>query len=234
MSQHYIRLVVFDMAGTTVHDGDAVHHCLMEALSAGGVDVTREEVNAVMGIAKPEAIKRLLESRGREASEGDVARLHESFQTLMRRHYDTSPEVREAGGAGEVFRALRAAGIRVALDTGFDRETAETVLRRLRWRVGETIDALVTVSDVARGRPYPDMAIECMRLTGISEARHTAKAGDTPADLGEGASAGCGMVIGVTSGSHTREELAAFGHTHLIETVAEIPALLGLSSALRS
>lgn len=59
-----IQLVVFDMAGTTVRDDDAVHHCLAAALAADQVCVNREEVNAVMGIAKPLAIKTLLERRG--------------------------------------------------------------------------------------------------------------------------------------------------------------------------
>jgi hypothetical protein len=35
-------------------------------------------------------------------------------------------------------------------------------------------------------------------------------------------------VVGVTEGSHTAEQLRPCQHTHLIGTVAEIPALLGL------
>ena len=50
----------------------------------------------------------------------------------------------------------------------------------------------------------------------------------TPADLLEGANAGCGMIVGVTEGTHTREQLQLFPHTHLIGSVAELPALLGL------
>jgi phosphoglycolate phosphatase len=44
----------------------------------------------------------------------------------------------------------------------------------------------------------------------------------------EGHNAGCGLVIGVTEGTHTRAQLEPFPHTHLIGTVAELPALLGL------
>jgi phosphoglycolate phosphatase-like HAD superfamily hydrolase len=60
-------------------------------------------------------------------------------------------------------------------------------------------------------------------------AEEVAKVGDTPADLEEGHHAGCGLVIGVAQGTHTREQLAAFAHTHLIGSVAELPAILGLS-----
>ena len=53
-----------------------------------------------------------------------------------------------------------------------------------------------------------------------------AKIGDTPSDLGEGNAAGCGLVIGVTNGTHTREQMAAHPHTHLIASLAELPALV--------
>ncbi|HLK56747.1 MAG TPA: hypothetical protein VKU00_09290, partial [Chthonomonadaceae bacterium] len=58
-----VQLVVFDMAGTTVYDGDAVNICLREALASADVTVTREAVNGVMGIAKPVAIRMLLEQQ---------------------------------------------------------------------------------------------------------------------------------------------------------------------------
>ena len=51
-----IELVVFDMSGTTVYDGDAVHRCLHDALRTVGVKTSRVEINTVMGIAKPLAI----------------------------------------------------------------------------------------------------------------------------------------------------------------------------------
>ena len=68
------------------------------------------------------------------------------------------------------------------------------------------------------------------RKLGVTDPRRIAKVGDTPADLLEGKNAGCGMIVGVTEGTHTREQLQSFPHTHLIGSVAELPALLGLGS----
>jgi beta-phosphoglucomutase-like phosphatase (HAD superfamily) len=51
-----IELVVFDMAGTTVYDGDAVLHSLQAALQSEGMETERDEVNAVMGMTKPAAL----------------------------------------------------------------------------------------------------------------------------------------------------------------------------------
>jgi len=63
---------------------------------------------------------------------------------------------------------------------------------------------------------------------GVVDPSHVAKVGDTPSDLLEGRNAGCGLVIGVTRGSHTRQELELFPHTHLIDSVADVPAVPGM------
>ena len=48
------------------------------------------------------------------------------------------------------------------------------------------------------------MILKAMRDLGVSDAGRVAKVGDTPSDLEEGTAAGCGLVVGVTGGSHTR------------------------------
>ena len=123
---------------------------------------------------------------------------------------------------------MHAAGVKVALDTGFSREIVDVLLARLGWDNSALIDATVTSDDVARGRPHPDMALKAMSDLGIRDPKRVAKVGDTPADLDEGTRAGCGLVVGVTQGSHTAAQLKPHAHTHLIGTVAELPALLGL------
>jgi phosphoglycolate phosphatase-like HAD superfamily hydrolase len=63
-------------------------------------------------------------------------------------------------------------------------------------------------------------------LTGVTNVTMVAKVGDTPADLLSGTSAGCGWVIGITTGTHTRAELLAFPHTHLVDRLSDVPPLL--------
>ena len=221
-------LVVFDIAGTTVFDGDAVGTCLREALEhVAKTSFDRDEVNAVMGIAKPVAITQLLKGRfGRTPDSAQVDEVHRDFQSRMLEHYRTSPEVREVAGAAEVFRELRGQGVKVALDTGFGRPITNAVLARLGWSVPGVIDATVTSDDVSAGRPAPDMVFRAMQLTGVTDPARVVKVGDTPSDLYEGANAGCGMVVGVTSGSHTAEELRTHPFTALIESILDFPRLL--------
>lgn len=225
-----IELVIFDMAGTTVQDGDAVHRSLCEALANAGRLVSRDEANEVMGIPKPIAIRRLLE-RGQKAisvREERITAIHTDFLARMLEFYRTDPGVQEVRGASALFRKLRAVGIKVGLNTGFSRPIADTIIERFGWAEGCLLDVTVTSDEVERGRPYPDMVYRAMDRTGVSDVRCVVKVGDTPSDLQEGTAAGCGMVVGVTQGSHTRAQLTPYPHTHLIETIADLPSLLEL------
>jgi phosphonatase-like hydrolase len=220
-----IRLVVFDMAGTTVRDNDAVNHCLRYALAEDWVEVTREAVNQVMGLPKPTAIRILLDkhqSGKPAATTSEVDSIHDRFLKRMIQYYQTHPDVREIPGAKEVFQQLKAANIKTALDTGFSRPILDAILKRLDWDDPELLDATVASDEVAHGRPAPDLIFEAMKRAGVSDPALVAKVGDTPSDLLEGQAAGCRCVIGVTYGSHLRTELMGLPHTHLIDSLGEV------------
>jgi phosphonatase-like hydrolase len=223
-----IRLVVFDIAGTTVQDDGAVNTCLRDTLAAADVVVDAAMVDTVMGEPKPVAIAKLLAlQRDASVSPGsdEVLELYATFEARMIAHYANDPGVRPAPGAEAAFRILKAAGIRVALDTGFNRTVVDTILHRLGWSDRRLIDATVASDEVDRGRPFPDLIDRAMLLTGTTHSAHVAKVGDTPADLLEGVAAKCFRVIGITTGSHSRASLAAHPHTHLVDHLDEVPPL---------
>jgi phosphonatase-like hydrolase len=232
-----IDLVVFDMAGTTVHDGDAVNASFRATLAAWGIEAEPAAVNAVMGLPKPEAIRILLERFGQPPggtpSAETINGIHEDFTRRMVSYYASDPAVCEIPGAAAAFAALRRAGVKVALNTGFFRPIAEVLLARLDWRSPAVIDAYITSDEVPRGRPHPDMIYHLMKRLGIRDVRRVAKVGDTRADVEEGINAGCALVIGVTTGSSSREQLQACPHTHILESVADVPALLLPETASR-
>lgn len=219
-----IELVVFDMAGTTVFDGDAVSVCFRAALSAVGVFPELDAVNAVMGIHKPEAVRRLLAASGRAYSEREAEAVHADFVKRMVSYYETDPAVREIPGAGRVFAELRRAGIKTALNTGFGRSIVDVILRRLDWT--KAVDAVIASDQAPRGRPHPDMIRILMAKLGVNEPGRVAKVGDTPVDIDEGANAGCGLIVGVTTGSFTRRQLEAYPQARIVDSVTDVPALL--------
>lgn len=221
-----IDLVVFDIAGTTVYDGDTVNCSFRAALSAAGLDVAPDRVTEVMGLTKTEAVRRLLEASGETPGEDRIETIHADFVERMQTYYRESPEVREVPGASETFRELRSRGVAVALDTGFPRAIVEPILSRLGWDAPGVLDAWIASDEVARGRPAPDMIRSLMARLRIDDPACVAKVGDTRADLEEGTTAGCAFVIGVCTGAFTRAQLEALPHTHVVESVVEVPRLL--------
>ena len=215
-----VELVVFDMAGTTVMDDGQVPQAFMAALAEHGIAVGPGDIRNVRGAAKRQAILDLL-PRG-DGREQKAERVLASFREHLARLYQG--RVREIPGAAGVFEWLRGRGIRAALNTGFDRDTASMLLAALSWST-ETVDAIVCCDDVACGRPAPDMIFRCMELTGVAGAASVANVGDTMLDLQAGYNAGVGWNIGVLTGAHERAMMAAQPHTHLVGSVAELPEL---------
>lgn len=224
-----IELVVFDLAGTTVSEGGAVYQALRDTLAANGLQISDEAMHQVKGTDKREALRSLIEqSPLKDELLPGLDAIHEDFVERMLTFYHNDPSICEMPGTSTTFRQLKENGIKVALDTGFSRDIAQTLIDRMGWERDGLIDASVTSDEVERGRPHPLMIRRLMQQCGVTESQRVAKIGDAPADLLEGANADCGLVIGVTKGSSTREQLAPLPHDYLISTVADLPALLGL------
>jgi len=68
-----------------------------------------------------------------------------------------------------------------------------------------------------------------MALVGVEDPALVAKIGDTPSDLMQGLSAGCGLVVGVTYGTHTREQLQRPG-VEIIDGLRDLLPLLGITA----
>ncbi|NUP06880.1 MAG: HAD hydrolase-like protein [Polyangiaceae bacterium] len=230
-----IDLVVFDVAGTTVKDDDAVNDIMRSAIASAGTLVDRAAVAAVMGLPKPESIRLLLSrARSRPPTLEEVDEVHTAFVEQMTNHYLESSRICEVPGAAATFRRLREAGVKVALDTGFSRLILDAVLGRLGWYGDGLIDVTVASDEVLHGRPYPDMIERAMALTGIQNPEYVAKVGDTAADMREGHAAFCGCVIGVLSGTGTFEELAQFDDTVVVADITKVPDVIGVASPRRT
>ena len=225
-----IELVVFDLAGTTVRDNKDVHRMLKNAMKVFGVIISIEEANEVMGIPKPVAIKQLLEVKNYpDISPELINHIHVEFVEQMIKFYKNDPGVGEKEGVSDTFRILKERGIKIAVDTGFDRQITDPLLARLGWKRDKLIDASVTSDEVEHGRPFPYLIYKAMYLTGVTDVKKVIKVGDTPSDLQEGTSAGCQFVIGITSGAFSRAQLEVEPHTHLFDQVPEILNLIELA-----
>lgn len=220
-------LVVFDLGGTTVRDTGDVPAAFAEALAAAGLHVDAGEIDAWRGASKREVIRQLVTERRpglpSKAQDALAASVYGDFRAVLAARLRQAPDLSIPGVTLALHR-LKAAGIRVALNSGFDREILDLVLANVAWPDG-LLDAIVCGDDVAMGRPAPLMIFRSMALTGVTDPQRVAVVGDTRLDLEAGLSAGAGYRIGVLGGAHDRATLEAAPHTHIITSAAAVPDL---------
>jgi phosphonatase-like hydrolase len=217
-----LELVVFDMAGTTVEDSGQVPAAFAAALAEQGVTVSAAEMTAVRGASKRQAVLELTPPGPDRADR--AAATYAAFARQLARRFAAG--VRPVPGAIETFAWLRERGIKIALNTGFDRDITDLLLAALGWD-NKVVDAVVCGDDVPQGRPAPYLIFRCLERAGVASVHRVATLGDTVLDLQSGFNAGVRWNIGVLSGAHSREQLQAQPHTHLIANVAGLPSIWG-------
>jgi phosphoglycolate phosphatase len=233
MNPNPIRLACLDMAGTTVADDGLVLAAFAAALDALGVEDAAERarmteyVHATMGESKITVFRALAASVPTTASHAEAAQAWAQTGNLAfeaayaARIGETTP----IPGAVAVFETLRERGIRVALTTGFSRGTADALLEHLGW--DRLVDLCLTPQEVGgRGRPHPDLVLAAAARFADGDPRTVAVAGDTAGDIRSGRAAGAPIVAGVLTGAHDRALLLDAGATHVLDSVASLPALL--------
>jgi phosphonatase-like hydrolase len=215
-------MVVFDMAGTTVNENNVVYKTVHKAITNAGYTVSFEQVLANgAGKEKLQAIKDILRIDLGVEDEAVAAAIYTDFVQLLNEAYQDL-DVKPEDGAEEVFAALKDDGIYVVLNTGYNDETSRKLLNKLGWGEGKQIDLLVNASDVSKNRPEPDMILLAMHKLGVEDGSLVAKVGDSAIDIEEGKNAGCGLTFGVTTGAHTKEQLAAANPSFIINNLKEL------------
>jgi len=220
-----IKLVVFDIAGTTVKDDHDVSKAFQAALRKSHYEVPIELIDPLMGYEKTSAIKQILrlhEHNDAKITPELVDKIHKEFVKQMIHYYHSAPGIAPLPHVEETFAELRKQGVKVGINTGFSRDIADTIVTRLQWIEKGLVDYVIGSDEVELGRPYPYMIQKIMSESGIENADEVAKVGDTEVDVREGQNAGCKYVIGVTTGTYTREELQKYNPTHIIDDIAQV------------
>lgn len=234
-----ISMVMFDLSGTTVYDDTGVRDCLYKAALEFNLETTPDEILMNMGTNKIHLYQFLIaRSQGKpvtiEEFERDIdPSTHERAVEIFHRYTDIMIEhyrhnVKEVPGAAETFRWCHAHGIKVATDTGFHGNVTDAIMEGLGWLRDGLVDISVSVDDIPGeiGRPAPFMLYHAMTRLNVQTIREVIKVGDTPADMLEGSNAGCRGIVGVLSGPRPVEAWGKYYHTHVIESVRDLPALI--------
>jgi phosphonatase-like hydrolase len=219
-----LKMIVFDMAGTTVDEKNIVYKTLHKAITEAGFELSLDDVlRQGAGKEKMQAIVDILQDKYLEKSELQV--IYNKFLLLLDEAYQNL-EVVPQPGAIEIFYYLKAQNIKVVLNTGYNQQTADQLLAKLNWKVGVEIDAIITASQVRANRPQPDMIFLAMEHMGITNCDEVAKVGDSIIDIEEGKNAGCALSIGITTGAHSFEQLQTAMPNFIIDNLLQLKDLV--------
>ena len=229
-----IKLIVFDMAGTTVMDDKDIETCFYNAALKTGLKASRERIRELQGYPKEKIIRTLWEeAAGKDNPELDqaVANTNHLFEAIVENHFRLN-DVKPAEGAVDTFKWLRAEGVKIALTSSLYRKVVNIILGKLGWLEGlddryvgdETslIDLSLTTDEVEKGRPSPDMILRAMEILGIKDPKQVIKVGDTPPDLEAGRAAKCRLTVGVTNGSYSRAQLMEYDSDGLVNNLEQL------------
>jgi phosphoglycolate phosphatase len=220
-----VTLLCCGLLGVAADDGGILERAFAEAFATQGI------VPGTAAYAR--SMVRVHQTRGQPAVEvfrglfpnapGRAEAATLAFDRSYRLSVDRSG-LAPMPGAAEALEQIRRSGTRICLITGLSRSLLGLVLDTLSW--WRQVDLVLCPEDVPRGYPWPDLMLCAMLRVGVTDVRETAYAGGTESGVLCGARSGASIVAGVLTGGHTRDRLRRAGATHLLGSMAELPAVL--------
>jgi phosphonatase-like hydrolase len=222
---HSIRLIVLDVGGTILQDRGDVVEALGGAMARRDIIASAAEIGPWRGASKRAVIRHFVDQQSKQSEVDRQTLAHEIYKDFVEQVNEAYKSVPPVSGAEETIRKLRENGYLIATTTGFDREIVIPIFRRLGWE--KYFAAIVASDDVSKGRPAPYMIFHAMEKTLVDSVSEVMAVGDTPLDLQAASNAALRGMVGVLSGAGTEEQLRREPHTHIVPSVADLPALLG-------
>jgi len=250
------KAVVFDWAGTMIDFGSfAPMGVFVKAFEKFGITASIDQARGPMGKPKWDHIRDMMddpdiaaqwsEKYGAAPTNADVDKVYEIFvpmnEEVVADFADLVP------GAADVIKSLRAKGLKIGSTTGYTRSIMERVLPRAAEQ-GYEPDNLVCSDDLPEGRPGPLGMYKCFVDLVAYPPAAVIKVDDTEPGIAEGVAAGCitvGLALSGNYAGKTPDELAALseaevdklrqhataklkaaGADYVIDTVADLPALV--------
>jgi len=250
------KAVVFDWAGTMIDFGSfAPMGVFQKSFAEFGIDISIADARGPMGRPKRDHIAALMtlphvrdqwrEAHGVIPGAAEIDRVFELFVPMNEEAVEDHSEL--VPGAAAMIAELRRRGIKIGSTTGYTRSIMQRVLP-LAAAQGYEPDNLVCADDLPEGRPGPLGMYKCFIDLVVHPPSAVIKVDDTEPGIAEGVAAGCVTAGVALSGNHaglTPEELAALpddaigeireragaslraaGADHVIDTVADLPALI--------
>ena len=208
--------VLFDLDGTLIDHFKAIHRCHVYAMKQLGLpEPTMAQVRTAVGGGLDEAIARL-------AGKENVARILPHYVP----HWDATnlDDVTLLPGAAELLQSLVQAGVTCAVFTNKRGYSAREVCVHLG--VAPLLKGIYGIGDTPWLKPDPEFTRHALTQLG-AQAADTLLVGDSPFDVQTARNGSLGF-IGVTTGTHSAEEMEAAGADQVFADLFAVARELGL------
>lgn len=215
----HVKLIVCDMAGTTVNEGGIVYKTLVNTIKRFGIEIGDNEIKYWYGVNKTEVLKYFLNRAGEDDTK--LPDMLADFKTNLKKNYFEDKSIALIDPKlPELFNRLRERGIKIALNSGFSVDIQEALIDNLC--MSNFIDGYISSESVPHGRPEPFMIRELMKRFDIKDPNEVIKIGDSVNDILEGKNAECFKSIGVLSGAERKQNLLDAGAHMILNSVMDL------------
>jgi HAD superfamily hydrolase (TIGR01509 family) len=221
------KAALFDVDGTLVDTVDLHAQAWVEALAHFGVAAVFDDIRLMIGKGGDQLLPGIVPPDLLEARQEEI----ETFRgDLFKREFLS--QAKPFPGVPDLFRRLRAEGIRIALASSGKAD--EVAAHKRLVGIEDLVDAETTSDDAERSKPFPDIFEAAFRKLGLENPSDALVIGDTPYDA-EAARAGGFSTIGVLCGGFAEDALRDAGCAaifrdprHLLEEFDSSPFVRGL------
>ncbi|MDO5058664.1 MAG: HAD-IA family hydrolase [Neisseria sp.] len=210
------KLIIFDWDGTLADSTQPIIATMQHAFrQCGPPEPAAEAVRHLIGRSLPNVVHELAPDLS-AAQYSDIVRAYQAFSHSPQRSKTVLfPQ------ALPCLKTLQKQGYWLAVATGKGRKGLDLAMADT-----ETADIWFATrcADESVPKPAPDMVLEICERLGV-EPKNTVVVGDTTYDLDMAANAKA-AAVGVLTGAHKREMLAASPHIALLDDLSKLPDIL--------
>ena len=216
-----VKLIVCDMAGTTINEGGIVYNTLYQTIKNNDIRIEKEEMKEWYGINKTQVLKHFLNRDQNDNNNEILSELLDEFKHNLITNYRNDRMIRLIDPKlPELFNSFRENNIKIALNSGFSVDIQKLLIKSLK--MDQFIDGYVSSEEVPHGRPEPYMIQHLMKKFDINDPKQVIKLGDSVNDILEGINSNCLDSIGVLSGAENKENLVKAGASQILNSVMDL------------
>src|SRR5215469_9855637 len=220
-----ITLVCCGLIGTLVVDDGLIERSFAEAIATQGVVSgtsafarRMSQVHQARGLSPGDVLRVLFPDNEPRAQAAQLAFDRALPGALSRTVVEPIP------GAVKALAEMRADGRQICVVTSLPSRVVDLVLGAADLR--GHIDLAVSGEDAPRGFPAPDLALTAVIRSGAGCVQDVAVVHGTGAGMECGRRSAARAVVGVLTGPHSAARLRGGGATHVVSSIADLPALL--------